>query len=370
MSMIDLDQLAGRAGRLDCVCPPEEAGKRASEGLWRLAVGFGLAVLAQTLVLAALPVSAAAIAPQPWLAGAPYALTLLGATGATFPAAFLVDSFGRRGALALGASLGVAGGALAAFAALNHAFALLCVGAFWLGLSNGFALFYRHAAAAGPSGARGGAFVFAGGALAAFAAPALLQMAGDKAGPFADAWALAAAGGVDLLALLVAIFLPHALARPRADAPAQGDVARFYVATALGALAWFAMTAMMARAASSLIGCGASAATVGGVIAWHLMAMYAPSALLRASPWTPPAGATLGAGFALIVGGLALFVGATDTTRIAAAMVAAGAGWSLANAGLLQMLYARGTPSRTMLAGHDFALFSSALAGAMAAPLF
>ncbi len=369
MSMIDLDQMAGRAGRLDCVCPPEEAGRRASEGLWRLAAGFGLAVLAQTLVLAALPVSAAAIAPQPWLAGAPYALTLLGATLATFPAAFLVDSFGRRGALALGASLGIAGGALAAFASLHREFLLLCVGAFWLGVSNGFALFYRHAAAAGPSGARGGAFVFAGGAVAALAAPTLLQLASDHAGPFADAWALAAAGVVDLLALLVAIFLPHALARPREEASSQAGAGRFYIATALGALAWFAMTAMMARAASSLIGCGATASAVGGVIAWHLMAMYAPSALLRLSPWTPPAALTLGAGFALLAGGLALFVGSADTARIAVAMVAAGAGWSLANAGLLQVLYARGSPSRAMLAGHDFALFGAALAGAMAAPL-
>lgn len=32
MSMVDLDQMAGRAGRLDCVCPPEETGARASEG--------------------------------------------------------------------------------------------------------------------------------------------------------------------------------------------------------------------------------------------------------------------------------------------------------------------------------------------------
>lgn len=327
-------------------------------------------MLAQTLVLAALPVSAAALAPKPILAGAPYALTLLGATLATLPASFLIDSFGRRGALALGASLGVAGGALAAFASLHREFALLCVGAFWLGVSNGFALFYRHAAAAGPSGARGGAFVFAGGAVAAFAAPLLLQLASDHAGPLADAWALAAAGGVDLLALGVAIFLPHALARAPQDAAGQPARARFYLATALGALAWFAMTAMMARAASSLIGCGAQAAAVGGVIAWHLLAMYAPSALLRLSPWTPPAGLTLGAGLALLTVGLGLFTQAGATGAIAVAMIAAGAGWSLANAGLLQMLYRDGAPSRGMLAAHDFTLLGAALAGALAAPLF
>ena len=55
MSAADLDPIAGRMGRLDCVCAPgEERGAGGNEGLARLAIGFGLAILAQTLVLAAL----------------------------------------------------------------------------------------------------------------------------------------------------------------------------------------------------------------------------------------------------------------------------------------------------------------------------
>ena len=46
-----------------------------------------------------------------------------------------------------------------------------------------------------------------------------------------------------------------------------------------------------------------------------------------------------------------------------------GVGWSLANAGLMQWLYGAGAPTRAMLAMHDFALLSAALAGAMLAPL-
>ena len=41
---------------------------------------------------------------------------LLGAATATFPASFLLDAFGRRAALALGASLGIAGGLIMAWA--------------------------------------------------------------------------------------------------------------------------------------------------------------------------------------------------------------------------------------------------------------
>ena len=55
MSYADLDPSAGRAGRLDCVCAPgEEGATRGGEALVRLTAGFGLAILAQTLVLAAL----------------------------------------------------------------------------------------------------------------------------------------------------------------------------------------------------------------------------------------------------------------------------------------------------------------------------
>ena len=97
MSYAELDPIAGRMGRLDCVCAPgDERGSGGTEGLARLAVGFGLAILAQTLVLAALPLAASAKAPRPALAGLPYAICLLGAALATFPASYLLDAFGRR----------------------------------------------------------------------------------------------------------------------------------------------------------------------------------------------------------------------------------------------------------------------------------
>jgi hypothetical protein len=368
MSYADLDPQAGRAGRLDCVCPPGEDSSRGGEGIARLAAGFGLAILAQTLVLAALPLAAATSAPRPALVGLPYAVTLAGAALATFPASFLLDAFGRRAAFALGASLGVAGGLLAGWAALHRQFTILCIGALWLGLAHGFALFYRHAAATGAAGPRGGAVVFAGGALAALAAPSILQ-ATTLAGPLADAFTLGAAGAVDLVALIVAITLPHALAPARAVESKPAPNAAFAPATALGALAWFVMTAMMAAAAPTLVGCGAAAAAVGGVIAWHLVAMYAPAALIRLTGASMPAVFALGAGGTLLAGGAVVFTYGGSVLSVGAAMIGAGVGWSLVNAGLLQWLYGAGTPTRAQLALHDFALLAAALVGALAAPL-
>jgi len=369
MSYADLDPAAGRAGRLDCVCAPDEAASRGGEALVRLASGFGLAILAQTLVLAALPLAAAAVAPRPALAGLPYALTLLGAALATFPASFLLDAFGRRAAFSLGASLGVAGGALSAWSAMRGLFAPLCVGAFWLGLAHGFALFYRHAAAAGAQGARGGAVVFAGGALAALLAPGVMFFAGEWAGPFADAATLAAAGFVDLVALVIAVTLPHALAPARAEPRPAPPVSSFAAATVIGAIAWFVMTLLMARASPTLVACGVASAAVGGVIAWHLVAMYAPAAIIRFAGAEPSPAIALVAGLVTLVFCAALFTAGAAATSIGFALAAAGVGWSLANAGLMQWIYRDGAPTRLMLACHDFALLTAALAGALLAPL-
>src|SRR5262249_26779980 len=143
---------AGRAGRIDCACGTESGragfvpAERSESETLRLSIGFGCAVLAQALMLSALPIAGGDLAPRRLLANLPYAATLLGAAAASFPASLLLDRFGRRAAFALGASFGTAGGALAAFAILSRSFSALCVGALWLGIAQGFALFYRHAA--------------------------------------------------------------------------------------------------------------------------------------------------------------------------------------------------------------------------------
>ncbi len=177
-----------RAGRLACFCPPGAPSSSApyldstlesgrwSPGVATLAAGFALSVLSQSLALGVLPLAGRLLAPDPHLMAAPYIAMLLGAATATFPASFLLDAFGRRAALALGASLGIAGGLVMAWALSVSLFAPFCLGAFWLGVAQGFALFYRHEAALGAtsgSRARAALIVFGSGALAGLAGPAL-----------------------------------------------------------------------------------------------------------------------------------------------------------------------------------------------------
>ena len=132
---------AFRAGQIGCACPDDADRDAVTDNRLVLTVAFGLAVLAQALTLTTLPEQGRLMAPTAASVGLPFALLLIGAAVASFPATLLIDAFGRCAAFGLGASLGAAGGALCAFAAMRGNFFALCLGAFWLGPAQGFSLF-------------------------------------------------------------------------------------------------------------------------------------------------------------------------------------------------------------------------------------
>jgi hypothetical protein len=358
-----------RAGQAPCVCGPAPTGADdlAPRDIALLAAAFGLSVLAQALALLALPEASRLIAPRAEMIGWPFALALVGAALASLPAAFLADAFGRRAIVALGASLGVAGGALGLFAMARGNFPLLCLAGFWLGTTQGFGLYYRHVAALSSRlGAGGGALVFGGGAFAALLAPLAVTLGESFAGGELSG-ALIGAVLMHVVGLAVAARLPAALASP---SPAQGTAPglpkNFAFLCGAGALAWFAMSATMLHGPGALAQCGASSTFVGGAMAWHLLAMYAPGALAAWRPAliAPRVALLFGAGVAAIAALLTLAAGSLEATTMA--MLAVGAGWSLANIGALRLLYAGPRPSRAALAAHDFLLLAAAAAGALA----
>jgi MFS family permease len=362
MSVQDADDfLSVRPGQIACVCGPLEgaADDVRIEALWRLSFGFGLSVLAQALVLSVLPEASRLLAPSFERTGWPFALLLIGAALASFPAAFLIDAFGRRSAFALGASLGIAGGLLACYAIMKANFPALCLGAFWLGLAQGFALFYRHASALGASG---GAIIFSGGALAAFIAPLAMSLTGGDARV-----TLVGAAALHVLALALSVRLPHALhSRDDIEAAPSAPGAGFLIATLIGALAWFLMAAAMLRGPLALSLCSAAPAFIGGAVAWHLLAMYGPAALAARWPIIFSTSLSLIGGLAIMLSSSFVLMAAKSEMTLAIALIAVGVGWALANVGALRLLHAQGRPPRLMLALHDLCLLGAAAAGALA----
>ncbi len=355
---VEEDADAGmRVGALHCACPASMQRANVTDNRATLALGFALAVLAQALVLTVLPEQSRLIAPSVERIGWPFALLLIGAALASFPAALLVDSFGRRAAFGLGASLGVAGGALSAFAIAKSNFFGLCLGAFWLGLAQGFALFYRHIAAQGS--ARGGLVVLAGGAGAALAAPLVIFLA-----PAPGATLLAAAG-LHVLALGLSVRMPHAVAAA-APTPAPTRMTRgFALATLAGAIAWFIMAAGMLHGPLTLAVCAAAPAFIGGAMGWHLFAMYGPAALAAFLPGLFPTLATLAGGLAAMLAGAGAVYAGFSIASVTLGLIAIGLGWGAVNVAALRLLHDDARPSRLALALHDVFLLGAAAAGAL-----
>ncbi len=371
----DTSGALGRAGRLSCFCPPGvpvENAKGGGAGL--LAVGFSLAVLSQTLLLGVLPLAGMLLAPEPRWATLPYVAMLCGAAVATFPASLLLDSFGRRASFALGASHGVAGGFVMAWALYAHAFAPFCLGAFWVGVAQGFGLFYRHEAAIG-AGSRGkivaAAQVFGAGALAGVVGPTFAAYAQDWT-PSSPHLGVVLAAALVQVAVLTLAMASSSRAPLRTQAPAAGKAALTdaLAPTVLACAAWFGMTALMLSAPSAMIGCGIAAASVFGALSWHVIAMYAPSFVVEALARRVGVRMVALGGLAVILGAKLVFGYASTAVDFTLLLVAIAVGWSLTTTAATAWLHQARSPDRLVLAAHDLCLFVAAIGGALTAGNF
>jgi hypothetical protein len=371
-----------RAGRLACFCPPGTpiAGPVSSGLHYDLAAGFALAVLAQVLVLGLLPLAGLMLAPQPNWIGLPYLALLLGAAIATFPAAFLLDAFGRRAAFALGASHGLAGGLVMAWALLNHAFWPFCLGAFWTGIAQGFSLFYRHEAAIGIGSSKlalGALQVFGAGALAGLAGPFIAETAARLMPdtPYIGLALMAAGAQIGVLTLASRMAKQDEPIRdePNPDQPApdvwQGLDRRFWGASLMAGLAWMTMTALMVATPNAMIQCGIAVGGVMAAMGWHVIAMYVPAFALGLIGPIQARWLTGWGGLAVLLLAGALWRNLNYLSDFTVFLIVIALGWSLATSAATALLHERGRLPRLLLGLHDFLLFAAAVLGALAAGL-
>ncbi|WP_114947702.1 hypothetical protein [Microvirga calopogonii] len=358
-----------RAGQLECICEPStlDAAATNDRGTVPLAAGFALSVLAQVMTLSILPLAGLALAPSRSLTTLPYTAFYVGAALASLPASLLLDSFGRRAAFSLGASLGAAGGLVLVWALVSMHFNALVLGAFWLGIAGGFSLFYRHAAVpVGGKGAGAVLIVFGAATLASLAAPTISSVAESLASPRVFAGTAAAAALAHVTSLFATASLPYRRVRAGAGAKGLQGWRCILVPTALGTAGWFTMTAVMGATPLAVIGCAPSEAVVGAV-AWHVMAMYAPSVLLAFFPRLALPTPLSTFGFLLLVAGAAAFMLSGSVAGFSAAAALVGSGWSLTMLGTTLRIHQASPASRWLLGLHDATLLSGAVLGTLAA---
>jgi MFS family permease len=240
----------------------------------------GMSILATTSSLVGF-----SLAPSKTLATLPQAMQVTGTMLLAIPASLLMARIGRRGGFTLGALLGLAGALLATIAIFQASFILFCLGTLLLGAYNGFAIFYRFAAADTATGtfkAKAISLVMAGGVISAIFGPETAKWSRELFAPvlFAGCYLMIAVFAVVSVALLQFIRIPRPAIPDFLGGRPLGQIVRqprFIVAVLSGIAAYSTMSLLMTATPLAMIACAHPFEAAALVIQWHALGMFAPS---------------------------------------------------------------------------------------------
>lgn len=310
------------------------------------------------------------LASSKGLATLPIALMMVAAAATMIPASLMMQRFGRKQGFALGTLLGILAGLLAAAAIALHSFWLFVAANMLVGGYQGFAQYYRFAAAdcASPDfKSRAISWVMVGGVVAALAGPNIARFT-QALGPlpFAASYLVMALLGVCALALVTRLKLAavsvgavpaHEAARP------LGAIMRqpiFLTALTGSTVGYAVMLMVMTATPLAMQICGQSLGDATTVIQWHVLGMFVPSfftgnLILRFGVLRIMACGTL-----LLVGHVAISLSGNAFLHFLSGLILLGIGWNFLFIGgttLLTQAYRPSERAKTQ-AAHDFVMFA------------
>ncbi len=252
-----------------------------------LALCQGLMMTGNSLLMASSALIGFQLVTNKMLATLPLALQFLATMVTSIPASLLMGRIGRRLGFMLGSALGICGAVVGTFAILNGNFLIYCLATVLIGSFNGFATYYRFAAADDVAAAyrsRAISLVLAGGVIAAFIGPNLANWTRDLIAPAVFAGSFAALVGVYVLSLLLQSFLPSGAPTPTMGIASRGRKLQqiaaqpmFLVAVICGMLGYAVMTLIMTATPLAMQVHDHIFSDTAFVIQWHVFAMFAPS---------------------------------------------------------------------------------------------
>ena len=251
-----------------------------------LAICQALFMSTSILSITVAAVAANTLLDDPALATLPQATVPLVAMAVTVPASLYMRRAGRRAGFLLGARLGVASGAICAFALWLESYGLFLFGVALLGAYQAFATYYRFAVAdEAPAHlkARSVSLVVAGGVVAAVLGPSLGSGAGELVAsvPYLGSY---------LATIVLNLFAMAAIAALRLRVPDRASVGthrppfgvllrrpQFIVAASSCGIGTGVMMLVMTATPLAMLGHGHTLGLASLVISWHVLAMFAPS---------------------------------------------------------------------------------------------
>lgn len=227
------------------------------------------------------------LATDPGMATLPIAAMMLGTLLSTLPASLFMQWAGRRAGFLLGTSLGgMAGGVLSVWAIAQGSFWLFCFASLLLGIYQGFAMYYRFAAADVVREAwrsRAISLVLAGGVIAAFLGPLNARATLDWLPAIPDAGPYAVITALSVLAfLLLATLRVPPVNEPGMDQPHRpwrviAAQPAYRVAVLCAAVGYAVMVMLMTATPLAMRAAGFEMREVAMIMQWHVLGMFAPS---------------------------------------------------------------------------------------------
>ncbi len=219
------------------------------------------------------------------LATLPITFFILGTAASTIPASMLMRKVGRRVGFIVGSLMGTFGTGLAAYAILLQSFFLFCFAVAFIGSYQGFAVYYRYAAADIASDSfrpKAVSWVLVGGVAAAIIGPMVVIWTRDLYPDVLYAGAFLALSGLTVLSALVllCIDIPHVKAEiATIGARSLRQILsqkKLLIAIFCCMVSYSSMTLIMTATPLAMVAYEHSINSAAIVIQWHVVAMYAP----------------------------------------------------------------------------------------------
>lgn len=317
------------------------------------------------------------LASNPAWATVPLALQFTATMLTTLPASFLMRRIGRRAGFAFGITIGILGALTAFHGIFEKSFLIFTAGSMMIGCFQGFAVFYRHAAADTASqGFRSKAIslVLAGGVFAALAGPELSKWSYDLFTPVIYAGCFIIVACVQALSFAFLYFVRI----PPAAQPGEGVHVRplsviirqpTFLVAAIGAMIGYGvMSFVMTATPLAIMGCGYEFRDAAFVIQWHVLAMYAPSFFTGSLIQRFGVRQVMLTGAIILTGAVAVNISGLEIERFWLGLVLLGIGWNFMFVGGTSLLAECHTPEeRAKVQGlNDFLVFGTVTASSFA----
>lgn len=303
------------------------------------------------------------------LATLPLTLLQVAVMVTTIPASLLMRRIGRKLGFIIGTLIGMSGAGLGAIAVLNESFPLFCLATIMLGVCNGFAGFYRFAAADAASEsfrAQAISLVLAGGAIAAVVGPGLASWARNWFPSAMFAGSLLPIVGLQLitLCLLMGVDLPPlSIVEQQHQGRSLLKIMQqpVFIVAVLGSMVGYGiMVLLMTATPLAMVAIHHPFHMAASTIQWHILGMFTPSfftgfLIARFGVLT-----VILCGVGLNMFCVAINLSGTEVEHFLVALTLLGVGWNFMFVGsttLLTQAYTPAEKAKTQ-AMHDFLMFS------------